>query len=136
MLASNSGNSIGLWSKGSFTSPGELWGARIMRGGDWEAPQVIVQSSNPVEPLDLRLSSSSEGLAVWVDGTFGGGSRQFRSAQLANGKWRQMQDVSGVADVSLIPYPFTMVMKPSGDAVAVWSQTDTGSVWSNQYVSR
>jgi hypothetical protein len=138
MLASHSGRSVGLWSKGFQTSPGGLWGARLLSGGEWEAPQVIVQSSSVVDPIDLRMTSPSEGIVVWVDGAFGSDSQQIRSARFADGKWRQAQDVSGVANVSDIPYPFRMVVTTSGDAVAVWSQV-TGwpySVWSNRYVSR
>jgi hypothetical protein len=139
MLASYGGHSVALWSRGVSTSPGGLWAARFTPGSEWEAPQLVVQSGSVVDPIDLRMTSPSDGVVVWIDGAFGSDSQQIRSAQFADGGWRPAQDVSGVANVSGIPYPFGMVMTPSGDAVAVWSQSRPGatsSVWSNQYVRR
>ena len=139
MLASHGGSVLGLWSKGYYTSPGGLWGARLVSGGEWEAPQLIVESGSVIDPIDLRMSSPSEGVVVWADGALGSDAQQIRSAQFADGEWRQAQNVSGVANFGGIPYPFHMVVRPSGDAVAVWSQTTTGSpssVWSNTFVTR
>jgi hypothetical protein len=139
MLTSHGGTLLGLWSRGFYTSPGGLWAARLTPGGEWEAPQVVVQSGSVVDPIDLRMLSPNDGVVAWVEGAFGSDSQRIRSAQFADGQWRPAQDVSGVANLSGIPYPFHMVVRPSGDAVALWSQStsDSGaSVWSNTSVRR
>ena len=64
MLATHGDSVLGLWSKGYYTSPGGLWGARLVSGGEWEAPQLIVESGSVIDPIDLRMSSPSDAVCL------------------------------------------------------------------------
>jgi hypothetical protein len=134
MLAGDeAGNAFGLWTEGA-TGSTLLRGARFGATSGW-GPLEPMDGPGELSPLYVGAGRAGDGLAVWVDGPFGPGTQRIRSAQYAEGAWRQPEEVSGAGDVGA----FRMAFTPSGDALAVWQQGVGGSmwsIWSNRYVSR
>jgi hypothetical protein len=124
---------LGLWSS---TQPGRLWGARILRGRDWEQPQLIAESSGLLDAADLLLNASGEGLAVWRERQGFDSPAHYSSAQFVDGRWLPAFDVTpGAGEAGA----FQVLVVPSGDAVAVWSGRSSAgqgkvSVWWSRWV--
>lgn len=128
------GNATAIWrQRDGGVSRHSVWASRRPAGGAWSAPVAVESSDNDIPHAALAVEpASGRVMAVWGELTNGGIEVRARPAD-ATGTWGTTALISAAGrNVGSVH----VGMDAAGNAVAVWSQTDTGStnsVWSNRY---
>jgi len=132
VVLDSSGNAIAVWEQWGGSAM-TIWSNRYVVGEGWGETEVvdtgdITGSFNP----SVAVDASGNALVVWErwDGTFFSISA---NRYVVGVGWGDAETIeTGNAGDALTP---EVAMTGSGDAIAVWSQTDSDhlNIWSNRY---
>lgn len=129
----NAGNATMIWLQlEAGTSRRNVWTSRKPAGGAWSAPALLESIDTDFFELDLAVDAASgKAVAVWR-----GATTPVIYGRLADaaGTWGATTSLNGGGNNS---NDLQAGIDTNGSAVAVWSQTPTGStvtsIWSNRY---
>jgi Divergent InlB B-repeat domain len=129
------GNATMIWLQlEAGTSRRNVWTSRKPTGGAWSAPSLLEAVDTDFFELDLAVDAASgKAVAVWR-----GGTTPVIYGRLADaaGNWGATASLNGVGNNI---NDLQAGIDTNGNAVAVWSQTPTGStaasIWSNRYTA-
>ncbi len=128
------GNAIAVWLQGDGTRY-HIWANRYVAGAGWGTAELIETNSleNAASP-QIAMDSTGNAIAVWRqnDGTR---NHTWANRYVAGAGWgtAELIETDNAGDV-FIPQ---LAMDPSGNAIAVWSQSDgtRSHLWANRYVA-
>jgi hypothetical protein len=134
----SNGNAMTVWIQSGITSV-NIWANRYVAGSGWGEAELIENiPSRSVGSLQLAMSSSGHGLAVWSQAGTDLSDIRAKRYTLGTG-WGAASTIetNNISDA----YNPQIAMDSSGNGVAVWSQTVWSQgvgrqhIWANRYTS-
>jgi Divergent InlB B-repeat domain len=127
------GNATAIWLQiEPGTSRRNVWSSRRPVGGTWSAPALLESSDIDFIEAELAVDAATgRAMAVWRGATV---QEVYARPADAAGVWGATTGINGAGNNVL---DLQVGIDANGNAVAVWSQTPSGStitsVWSNRY---
>lgn len=132
-----SGNAIAVWTETDAGGAGNyVWSNRHTVGLGWgTAQQIATGSGNFGSTPSVSVDASGNAFAIWrrSDGIRGNIWVNRYTVGVGWGTEEQIE----ASDAETVSFPPRIAFDSSGNAMAVWSQQDSGqySIWSNRYTA-
>ena len=129
-----SGNAMAVWFQGDGRQQSSIWANRYTPGSGWGTPEVI-ETANAGDATHPKIAMDADGnvLAVWrrsVDGRFSTRTNRY----IPGSGWSKAAALNEYGNTGVDDHP-QIAMNASGNAVAVWQQSDgtRQKVWVASY---
>ncbi|MCP5035671.1 MAG: hypothetical protein GY939_28055, partial [Actinomycetia bacterium] len=127
----SSGNAIAVWQQDDGTSNKDIWSNRF-DGTSWGTAELFEDDSGDAGSPQIAFDSSDNAIAVWSQSDGVGTSRNIWANRFDGTSWGTAELIETDAGDA---YRAQIAFDSSGNAIAVWLQTDDthNSIWFNRF---